>query len=351
MGRLWSQLTPRRAASEIAGVAVDAVRSRRELIIENAVLRHQVTVLRRRSKRPKLHLVDRLKLLIGASLLPSWRRAIAIVQPETVLRWHRTGFRLFWQRRSRPRKRSPLPPETINLIRDMAARGRLWGAERIRGELLKLGIKVSKRTIQKYMRSVRGRNGGGGQRWATFLKNHAERMWVCDFIQTHDLLFRQVYAFFLVHLASRRVVHVAATRHPTQAWTAQQLRNATMDGDAPAVLLRDRDDKFGPAFDRAARGVGAKVIRTAVRAPNMNAVAERFVGSVRRKLLDHVLLVDDLHLASLVRQYQRYFNESRPHQGIGQRVPAKPVMDIDPSKAIEVKRVLGGLHVDYRRAV
>jgi hypothetical protein len=111
----------------------------------------------------------------------------------------------------------------------MAARGRLWGAERIRGELLKLGIKVSKRTIQKYMRGVRGRSGGG-QSWATFVKNHAERMWVCDFIQTHDLLFRQVYAFFLVHLASRRVVHIAAIRHPTHAWTAQQLRNATMDG-------------------------------------------------------------------------------------------------------------------------
>jgi transposase InsO family protein len=236
-----------------------------------------------------------------------------------------------------------------DLIRDMAARGRLWGAKRIRGELLKVGIKVSKRTIQKYMRGVRSR-GGGGQGWATFLKNHAERMWVCDFIQTHDLLFRQVYAFFLVHLASRRVVHVAATRHPTQAWTAQQLRNATMDGDAPAILLGDRDDKFGAAFDRAAQGVGAKVIRTAVRAPNMNAVVERFVGSVRRELLDHVLLVDDLHLASLLRQYQRYFNESRPHQGIGQRVPTKPVLDIDASKPIEVTSVLGGLPVDYRRA-
>jgi putative transposase len=116
------------------------------------------------------------------------------------------------------------------------------------------------------------------------------------------------------------------------------------------VLLRDRDDKFGPAFDRVAQGVGAKVIRTAVRAPNMNAVAERFVGSVRRELLDHVLLVDDLHLASLLRRYQLYFNESRPHQGIGQRVPAKPVMAIDRSEPIEVKSVLGGLHVDYRRA-
>ena len=244
---------------------------------------------------------------------------------------------------------SPLPPETIDLIRDMAARGRLWGAERIRGELLKLEIKVSKRTIQKYMRSVRGRSRGG-QSWSTFVKNHADRMWACDFIQTYDLLFRPLYAFFIVHLASRRVVHVAATRYPTQTWTAQQLRNATMDGDAPAMLLRDRDGKFGPAFDRAAQGVGTKVIRTAVRAPNMNAVAERFVGSARRELLDHVLLVDDRHLGSLLRQYQRYFNESRPHQGLGQRVPARPAIVIDPSKPIAVTSVLGGFHVDYRRA-
>jgi transposase InsO family protein len=123
-----------------------------------------------------------------------------------------------------------------------------------------------------------------------------------------------------------------------------------MDGEAPAVLLRDRDDKFGSAFDRAARGLGAKVIRTVVRAPNRDAVAERFVGSVRRELLDHVLLVDDLHLASRVRQYQRYFNDGRPHQGIGQRAPTKPLLDIDSSKPIEVTSVLGGLHVDYRSA-
>jgi len=130
------------------------------------------------------------------------------------------------------------------------------------------------------MRGVRGKSGGD-QRWATFVKNHAERMWACDFIQTHDLLFRQVYAFFIVHLASRRVVYVAATRHSTQAWTAQQLRNATMDGDAPAVLLRDRDDKFGPEFDRAAQGIGAKVIRTAVRAPNMKGYASYCTSSAR----------------------------------------------------------------------
>ena len=238
--------------------------------------------------------------------------------------------------------------ETVDLIRDMARRGRLWGAERIRGELLKLGIKVSKRTIQKYMRGVRTR--GGGQTWATFLKNHAESTWACDFVQSYDILFRQVYAFFIVHLASRRIVHAAVTRNPTQEWTAQQLRNATMEAEAPKVLLRDRDGKFGSAFDRVAEGTGIRVIKIAVRAPNMNAVAERFVGSVRREILDHVLVLDELHLESMVQQYVVYFNDARPHQGIGQLVPANRALEIDTSRPIVVKPVLGGLHAEYRRA-
>jgi putative transposase len=147
MERMWSQLAPRKQAGEIAAVAVDALRPQRELVLENAVLRHQVNILRRRSKRPMLHLADRLKLLLGARWLPPGRQAIVlVVRPETVLRWHRAGFRRFWRHRSRPRTTSPLSPETIGLIRDMAARGRLWGAERIRGELLKLGIKVSSST-------------------------------------------------------------------------------------------------------------------------------------------------------------------------------------------------------------
>ena len=345
--RLWSKLHLRSSGSVLAGLTADACRPRRELVVENAVLRHQLNVLRRHVKRPALGPIDRLRLVIGAALLPSWRGAIAIVQPDTILRWHRAGFRLFWRSRSQPRRGSPLPAETVELIRDMARRGRLWGAERIRGELLKLGIKVSKRTIQKYMRGVRTR--GGGQTWATFLKNHAESTWACDFVHSYDIFFRQVYAFFIVHLASRRVV-VAVTRNPTQEWTAQQLRNATMDGAGPKVLVRDRDDKFGSTFDRVAEGTGIRVIKIAVRAPNMNAAAERFVGSVRREMLDHVLLLDDRHLDSLARQYMVYFNDARPHQGIEQMVPANRALKIDTSKPIGVTPVLGGLHADYRRA-
>jgi putative transposase len=228
----------------------------------------------------------------------------------------------------------------------MAERNVLWGAERVRGELLKLGIRVAKRTIQKHMRCVRP----SGQKWSTFLANHADDTWACDFIQAYDILFRQVYAFFIVHLGSRKVVYTAACRNPTQEWTAQQLRNATMDGDAPKILLRDRDDKFGASFDRVAKDTGIRVIKTAVRAPNMNAVAERFVGSVRREMLDHMIVLDDRHLARLVGQYQRYFNEARPHQGVGQRIPGKSTEVADITENIIAEPVLGGLHHDYRRA-
>jgi putative transposase len=172
----------------------------------------------------------------------------------------------------------------------------------------------------------------------------------CDFIQAYDILFWQVYAFFIVHLGSRRVVYTAASRNPTEEWTAQQLRNATMDGEAPKILLRDRDDKYGPSFGHVAKGAGTRVIKTAVRAPNMNAVSERFAGSARREMLDHVIVIDDEHLGRLMRRYQDHFNEARPHQGIGQRIPGKKVEAVDLRKPIEAKPVLGGRNHDYQRA-
>jgi hypothetical protein len=259
-------------------VAADIVRSRRELVIENAMLRHQVVILRRKYPHSRLTTFDRLRFLVAAAVLPTWRRVLAIVQPQTVLRWHRQGFRVFWRRRSQPGGVERwVRAETISVIRDMVTKNRLWGAERIRGELLKLGIKISKRTVQKYMRSVRERRGGG-QTWATFVKNHANDIWCCDFVQTYDLLFRPLFLFFLLNQRSRQVVHIAATRNPTQDWTAQQLRNATIEGLAPRFLIRDRDEKFGSTFDRVAEGEGTRVIKTAVRAPNMNPVGERRRG-------------------------------------------------------------------------
>ena len=243
-----------------------------------------------------------------------------------------------------------MAPDVITLIRCMAADNRLWGAERIRGELLKLGIRVAKRTVQRYLRGAHPRSPHRGQSWATFVQNHS--VWACDFLQTYDIWFRPIFAFFIVDVNTRSIVHVAVTRTPTRQWTAQQLRNATPFGRAPKFLIRDRDDKFGPAFDRAASGAGTRVVRTAVKTPLMNSVCERFLGSVRRECLDHLIVLSDRHLQRMLAEYAlSYFNRARPHQGIGQRtpVPGEPVR-ASLGRSVTARPVLGGLHHDYRAA-
>jgi putative transposase len=191
------------------------------------LLRQQLIILRRHVKRPACRKTDRFLLVLFARMLRTWKQALFVVQPETVLRWHRELFRLFWKHTSKTDSRQPkISPETIALIKEMASKNRLWGAERIRGELLKLGMRVCKRTIQKYMRHIRLPRPRG-QKWATFLHNHAADMWACDFLQVTDLCFRSLFAFFIIELKSRKVIHIGVTRAPTDAWTAQQLREAT----------------------------------------------------------------------------------------------------------------------------
>ncbi len=344
----WTQPIPL-----AVGAAADATRSRSDLLLENALLRHQLAILNRSIKRPRLTAADRGLLVLLASRLRAWAGALAIVRPETVLRWHREGFRLFWRRKSRHRS-APTPKvaaETIALIREMAATNRLWGADRIRGELLKLDIRVSKRTIQRYLQQARP-PGRSGQAWSAFLRNHTGEIWACDFLPVTDLLFRPVYAFFVVALGSRRVVHIGVTRHPTDAWVAQQLREATPFDARPRFLIRDNDGKYGPRFDHVATTTGIRVLRTPVRAPRANATCERFLGSVRRECLDHLLVLGEAHLRRVLRAYVTYFNHARPHQGIRQAIPAgaRPVEPQDVGRGhIVAFPVLGGLHHDYRR--
>ncbi len=331
-----------------AGAAADAMRSRSDLLLENALLRHQLAVLRRSVKRPQLTAADRGILVLLASRLCTWAGLLVIVRPETVLRWHRQGFRLVWRRKSRPRS-SPQPEvaaETIALIRAMAAANRLWGADRVRGELLKLDIHVSKRTIQRYLRQARPPRPSG-QTWATFLRNHASEIWACDFLPVTDLLFRPVYAFFVIALSSRRVVHVGVTRHPTDAWVAQQLREATPFDQRPRFIIRDNDAKYGARFDHLATASGIRLRRTPVRAPQANATCERFLGSVRRECLDRLLVLSEAHLRRVLRAYVAYFNCARPHQGIRQAVPAG-AQAVGTGRVVAFP-VLGGLHHDYRR--
>jgi putative transposase len=323
------------------------------LVLENALLRQQLIVLNRSVKRPTLTATDRGLLVLLASWLRTWASALVIVKPDTILRWHRQGFRLFWKHKSRPRPNTPrLPSETIELIKQMATENRLWGAARIQGELLKLDIRVSKRTIQKYMRQARPPRPSG-QTWSTFVRTHAPQIWACDFLQVTDLLFRPVFAFFIVELGSRRVVHVGVTRQPTDEWVTQQLREATPYDERPRFLIRDNDGKYGPRFDHLAAASGIEVLRTPVQAPRANAIMERFLGSVRRECLDHVLLLTEAHLRRVLGQYVMYFNGERPHQGLAQRLPQPPAPPRQPDDAggrIVAVPVLGGLHHTYQRA-
>ena len=296
--------------SLLLGTLTDLAKSKSEMVAENALLRQQVIILRRQVKRPACTKTDRMLLVLLARMVRSWKQALLIVQPETLLRWHRQGFKLFWKYKSRAASLKPrISQETVALIQEMARDNRLWGAERIRGELLKLGIHVCKRTIQKYMRAVHTTRPHG-QTWKTFMHTHAQQIWACDFLPVTDLFFRSLFAFFNTLLHSRKVIHVGVTRSPTDAWTAQQLREATAFGVGPKYLIRDNDSKFGVTFARVAKTSGIKILKTPYHAPRANAICERFMRSVRQECLDHLLILHERQLQRVLKAYVAYFNQT-----------------------------------------
>ena len=334
------------------GTLTDLGRSKSELIAENALLRQQLIILSRQVKQPACSKVDRMLLVLLARLVRTWKQALFIVQPDTLLRWHRELFRLVWKRKSQAAShQSKIAVETIALIREMAAKNRLWGAERIRGELLKLDIHVCKRTIQKYMRPVRTLQPRG-QKWTTFLRNHAADLWACDFLQVTDLFFRPLFASFIIELKTRRVIHVGVTRYPTDPWVAQQLREATPYGQAPKYLICDNDRKFGSSFARVASTSAIEMLRTPYHAPRANAICERFLRSVRQECLDHLLILREKQLQRVLNGYVAYFNQARPHQGIQQQVPEPRGSSGSSTYAgnkVMAVPILAGLHHDYQK--
>ncbi len=236
-------------------------------IFLNAFLRQQLIMLKRQVKRPVCTKTDRILLVLLARAVQAWKQTLFIIQPETLLRWHREAFRIFWKRRSKAHSHKPkVAAETI--------------------------AQVCKRTIQKYMRHVRT-PPPGGQRWATFLRNHAADIWACDFLRVTDLFFRPLYAFFIIEHKSRRVLHMGVTRSPTDPWVSQQLREATPYGQVPKYLICDNDSKFGSCFARVATTSAIEILKTPYHAPRANAICERFLGSVRRECLNHVLIVSE----------------------------------------------------------
>jgi transposase InsO family protein len=319
----------------LTGTLVDLPLTRSELIAENALLRQQLVVLHRQVKTPRLTWRDRLSLLLLARWVPNWQHILQIIKPDTLLRWHREGFRLFWKYKSRAQRQPRrLSPETIALIQRIARENPLWGAERIRGELLKLDIKVAKRTIQKYLHAVRSKPPSG-QSWSTFLRTHGKDIWACDFVPVVTLFFKTLYAVVIVHHESRRVMHFGATEHPTDAWVTQQLREATPFDEKPKYLICDNDKKYGAGFEWLAKASGIEVIITPHAAPQANAICERFVGNVRRECLDHVLVMGVLQLIRILKEYVAYFNHARPHQGISQQIPE--AAQLPPAKPSEGK--------------
>jgi transposase InsO family protein len=330
----------------LVGVISDLPRGRTELILENMLLRQQLIVLQRQLKRSVSKGQDRLSFVLLASRLRTWKQALLIVQPDTLLRWHRDLFKWVWRRKSKSSgHRRPLPAPLIALIKRLVIANRLWGAERIRGELLKLGLRVSKRAIQKYARQVAPPRRGK-QTWTTFIHSHASAIWSCDLLQIMRMFFRDLFLFFILEVGSRRTVHVGVTRHPTDAWLAQQLREATPFGPAPKYLIRDNDDKFSARFAVVAVRVGIEVFHTPPHAPKTNAFVERLLGSVRRECLDHLLIFGERHLHTVIRAYVEYYTQYRPHQGLQQPVPASPrPVPVSPPLHGNVRclPVLGGL--------
>ena len=322
------------------------------LAVENVCLRQQLAVLSRKQSRPLLRDKDRRFWILMSRWFPKWEDCLLIVQPETVLKWHERGWRTYWRwksKRGQPgRKRIPL--ELRQLIRRLAAENPLWGQVRIMAELLKLGYVVSPRTVRRYIR--RPWSGKPSPQWKEFLARHAKDVWACDFCCVRTLTFQTLYVFFLIHHATREIVHIRVTRNPAAAWTGQHVVNACFEREPPKYLIRDRDGIYGHEFRRKVSALGIREIRTPVRAPKANAIAERFVGTLRRECLDHVFIFNERHLQGVVDEFVGYYNRQRPHRSLGQRppCPVAPLPTGPPRGRVIAEPVLGGLHHVYRRA-
>jgi putative transposase len=325
-------------------------RSRHSLGLEIVALRQQVYVLKRRHPRSRLRVWDQMFWVFLRRVWSRWAEVLVLVKPETVVGWHRAGFQLYWRWLSqrKVKGRPKISAEARDVVERMAKENPLWGAPRIHGELLKLGLDVSERTVSRYLAHV-GRQGGARKLWLVFLKNHREVIAAMDFFTVPTATFRVLYGFFVIGHGRRRILHFNATEHPTSEWIMQQLREAFPEDSAPRYLILDRDRKYEGEATEMLRSVGSKLIRIAYRSPWQNGVAERWVGSCRRELLDRVIVLNEVHLRRLVHEYIRYYHEDRIHDALEKDTPEpRPVerRTAPRSRVVAVPRV-GGLHHRY----
>src|SRR6266404_2276584 len=325
---------------------VSCFKSKARLQAENVVLRHQLNVLRRMVRsRTRVGTFDRLVLVWLYRLFPSVLTAIAIVKPETVVRWHRVGFRLYWRWKSRSRGGRPrLPAEIRRLVREMSLANPLWGAPRIHGELLKLGIEIAQSTVAKYM--VKGARPSS-QSWTTFIRNHASGIAAMDLLVVPTIGFQLLYALVILKQDRRRILSVNVTGHPTAEWVARQIIDAFPWDAVPKYMIRDRDAIYGNAVIRRLRAMGIRDRPTAPRSPWQNGYVERLIGSIRRECLDHMIVFGEAHLRRILRAYMTYYNEARTHLSLGKDAPVH--RSIQRFGGIISAPILGGLHHRYCR--
>ncbi|MBM3747398.1 MAG: transposase family protein [Acidobacteria bacterium] len=332
----------------LAAAASAAFKTRAALHQENLALRHQLGVLHRSVKRPKLTAADRFLWAWLSRLWADWRAALVIVKPETVIAWHRQGFRLFWTWKVRHGQagRPAISREVRDLIRTMSRENPLWGAPRIHGELLKLGIDIGETSVGKYM--LRHRKPPS-QTWRTFLENHVKSLVSVDFFTVPTLRFQILYVFLVLAHERRRILHFGVTAHPTAEWTAQQLREAFPWETAPRYLLRDRDRIFGDDFTKPVKDMGIKEVLSAPRSPWQRAYIERLIGTLRRECLDHVIVFNEASLYRHVKPFMAYYHQSRTHLLLAKDTPEpRPVQRPEIGRVIAIPQV-GGLHHRYER--
>jgi transposase InsO family protein len=325
---------------------IGLIRSRAALEAEVLVLRHQLNILRRKTpKRVAFSSIDRLVFVGLYRLAPAVLEALKIVRPETLIRWHRTGFRTYWRWKSRPLGGRPKAPADIRkLIHEMSVANPLWGAPRIHGELLKLGINVGQTTVAKYMGE---RKRPPSQGWRTFLHNHADGLASMDLFVVPTISFRLLYGLLILRHSRRELVWLEVTANPNAEWIARQLTEACGWQEAPRYIVRDRDQVYGEVFIRRLRAMGIRDRPIAPQSPWQNGYAERLIGSIRHDCLDHVIVFSERHLRHLLKSYQEYYNEARTHLSLRKDAPVSRA--VQTAGRLLVRPVLGGLHHQYLR--
>jgi transposase InsO family protein len=330
----------------VLAILASPFKSKLRLEAENAVLRHQLIVLRRRLQgRVRLTNHDRWFFIQLYRWFPSILQVFTIIQPETLVRWHLAGFRRYWRWKSRPLGGRPqIDTELRALIRRMSTENQLWGAPRIHGELLKLGFEVAQSSVAKYMVK---RRGPPSQGWRTFLHNHAPDIAAMDLFVVPTIGFDLLYAFIIVRLDRRDLAWINVTTNPTAQWIARQLTEAFPWDGAPGYMIRDRDRIYGTVVTRRLRAMGIRDKPTAPASPWQNGVAERLIGSIRRECLDHVIVLGEAHLRRILKFYAHYYNEIRTHRSLDKDAPV--TRQIERIGSIKSHAILGGLHHHYVR--